>query len=112
MRYWYRLDGEAIAAQRRDRLDWAVLSAEALVVRFFGEADDDRLLLLNWGQELSYCPAPEPLLAPVPGRDWRLVWSSDHPDYGGPGIVNPCTKQGWHIPAANATLFSSARTER
>jgi maltooligosyltrehalose trehalohydrolase len=103
-----RREDAVIAAQRRDRLDGAVLSAEAVVVRFFGDGDGDRLLLLNWGQELPYSPAPEPLLAPVPGCEWRLLWSSDHPDYGGPGVVNPCTERGWHLPAANATLFSAA----
>jgi maltooligosyltrehalose trehalohydrolase len=89
-----------------------VLSAEALIVRFFGEADDDRLLVLNWGQDLPFTPAPEPLLAPVPGREWRLRWSSDHPDYGGPGVVNPCTDRGWRLPAATATLFSAEPTVR
>ena len=104
-----RREDAVIAAQRRDRLDGAVLSAEALVLRYFGEGGDDRLLLLNWGQELPYSPAPEPLLAPVAGCEWRVLWSSDHPEYGGAGIVNPCTDRGWHLPAASATLFAATR---
>jgi maltooligosyltrehalose trehalohydrolase len=107
-----RREDAVIAAQRRDRLDGAVLSGEAVVLRFFGEAGDDRLLLLNWGQELPFSPAPEPLLAPVPGCAWRLLWSSDHPDYGGPGVVNPCNEHGWHLPAASAAYFAAAHGER
>jgi len=97
-----------IAAQRRDRVDGAVLSSDALVFRFFGEGGDDRLLLLNWGQDLAYSPAPEPLLAPVPGRDWHLTWSSDHAHYGGPGLMNPYSEQGWRLPGGCATFFAAS----
>jgi maltooligosyltrehalose trehalohydrolase len=51
------------------------------------------------------------LLAPVTDGGWRLQWSSEHPRYGGPGIVNPLTENGWHIPAASATLFDATRKE-
>lgn len=97
-----------IAAQRRDRVDGAVLSSDALVLRFFGEGGDDRLLLLNWGPDLAYSPAPEPLLAPVTGRDWRPVWSSDHPRYGGPGMMNPYSEQGWRLPGGCATFLTAS----
>ena len=101
-----RREDPVIGAQRRDSLDGAVLGPEALVVRFFGEAGDDRLLVLNWGQDLQYSPAPEPLLAAPSGRLWRLLWSSDHPDYGGAGILNPCSGGEWHLPAGSATVFA------
>jgi 1,4-alpha-glucan branching enzyme len=103
-----RRTDSVIAAQRRDRVDGAVLNADALVIRFFGEAGDDRLLLLNWGQDLAYTPAPEPLLAPVPDGYWRLVWSSDHPRYGGPGMINPYSEHGWRLPGDSATFFTSS----
>ncbi|HKN86562.1 MAG TPA: malto-oligosyltrehalose trehalohydrolase [Nitrospiraceae bacterium] len=103
-----RRSDPVIAGQRRDRVDGAVLSSEAVVIRFFGEAGDDRLLLLNWGPDLAYSPAPEPLLAPVPGCSWRLVWSSDHPRYGGSGIMNPCTAHGWRVSGSSATFFAAS----
>jgi maltooligosyltrehalose trehalohydrolase len=103
-----RQSDPVIAAQRRDRVDGAVLNADALLIRFFGEAGDDRLLLLNWGQDLAYSPAPEPLLAPVPGGYWRLVWSSDHPRYGGPGMINPYSEHGWRLPGDSATFFTAS----
>ena len=45
----------------------------------------DRLLLLNLGTGLDLEPCPEPLLAPEPGKIWRLLLSSEHVRYGGMG---------------------------
>lgn len=94
-----------IARQDRTRLDGAVLGLEALVLRFFGDEENDRLLVVNLGIDREYIPAPEPLLAPLDGGAWQLVWSSDAPRYGGPGIINPCGEDGWRLPGANATFF-------
>jgi len=60
-------------------------------------------------KDLNFVPAPEPLLAPVAEGAWTLQWSSDHPDYGGPGIVNPLTEAGWRILASTATLFRATK---
>ena len=60
---------------------------------------DDRLLLVNFGRDLHLDPAPEPLLAPPEGADWRVLWSSEdralrrlrarcHPD----------TEDNWRLP--------------
>jgi maltooligosyltrehalose trehalohydrolase len=65
--------------------------------------------VINLGEDLHFVPAPEPLLAPAPGGYWALLWSSDHPQYGGPGVVNPLTDEGWHIPAESATVFRIER---
>ncbi len=66
-------------------VDGAVLGDQAFVLRFFGENDDDRLLLVNLGVDLDLTPAPEPLLAPPEGMEWRVLWSSEDPRYGGTG---------------------------
>src|SRR5262249_35147490 len=50
-------------AQRHGSVDGAALSASAFVLRYFGEAGDDRLLVINLGCGLRLNPAPEPLLA-------------------------------------------------
>jgi maltooligosyltrehalose trehalohydrolase len=102
-----RREDPVIAAQRRDRVDGAVLGSSTLVIRFFGENRDDRLLVINLGTRFEYKPAPEPLIAPVSGGSWQLVWSSDDPRYGGPGITNSCGKRGWRLPGESAVLFSS-----
>ncbi|HET9845167.1 MAG TPA: malto-oligosyltrehalose trehalohydrolase [Nitrospira sp.] len=106
-----RRDDVILARQDRRSLDGATLGPQALALRYMGPADDDRLLVVNLGPDLNFIPAPEPLLAPVRHGSWSLQWSSEHPLYGGPGIVNPLSEQGWRIPAATATLFRSVRKE-
>jgi maltooligosyltrehalose trehalohydrolase len=105
-----RRDDPVVARQDRSLLDGAVLGPQALVLRYFTDTDDDRLLVVNLGPDLALIPAPEPLLAPVPGGSWALQWSSDHPRYGGPGIVNPLTDRGWRLPGASAALFVAVQT--
>jgi len=106
-----RREDPVIARQARHLLEGAVLGPQALVLRYLTDTDDDRLLVINLGSDLALVPAPEPLLAPVTDGGWRLQWSSEHPRYGGPGIVNPLSENGWHIPAASATLFDATRKE-
>ena len=68
------------------RLDGAVLSQHSFVLRFFGDAPgDDRLLIVNLGPDLVLGRVPEPLLAPPLSASWEVVWSSEHPLYGGGG---------------------------
>jgi maltooligosyltrehalose trehalohydrolase len=104
-----RREDPILSRQDRGALDGAVLGTQALVLRYSGSMDDDRLLVVNLGPDLNFIPAPEPLLAPVAGGSWVMQWSSEHPCYGGPGIINPLTEEGWRIPAATATLFAAAK---
>ncbi|MDF2460110.1 MAG: treZ, partial [Nitrospira sp.] len=106
-----RRDDAVLARQDRRSLDGATLGPQVLALRYMGPADDDRLLVVNLGPDLNFIPAPEPLLAPVRDGSWALQWSSEHPLYGGPGIVNPLSEQGWRIPSTTATLFRSVRKE-
>jgi maltooligosyltrehalose trehalohydrolase len=106
-----RRDDPVLCRQDRQSIDGAVFGPEALVLRHFTATDDDRLVVVNLGADLALVPAPEPLLAPVTDGRWTLRWSSDHPDYGGPGVLNPLTKQGWRIPSASATLFVATRKD-
>jgi maltooligosyltrehalose trehalohydrolase len=85
-------------AQRRGGLDGAVLAPEAFVLRFFGMAGDDRLLVVNLGRDLPLRPAPEPLLAPPTGMGWELLWSSEDPRYDGGGTAPLEGEDGWQIP--------------
>ena len=76
-----RREDPVFSAQRSDSIHGAVLGPEAFVLRFFAEADGDRLLVVNLGRELLLRPAPEPLLAPAEGAQWEVLWSSDDPRY-------------------------------
>jgi maltooligosyltrehalose trehalohydrolase len=82
-----RLRREEAVFRRQDRrFDGAVLSSEAFVLRFFGDRpEEDRLLLVNFGRDVRLTPAPEPLLAPPENCEWKILWSSEDPRYGGNG---------------------------
>ncbi len=88
-------------------IDGAVLDTEAFVLRFFdATGDDDRLLIVNLGRRRSGRPVPEPLLAPPFGRRWETLWSSDSPDYHGPGCAPVAGESAWTIPAEAAVVLS------
>jgi maltooligosyltrehalose trehalohydrolase len=91
--------------QRSRGLDGAVLGPAAFVLRYFAEEGDDRLLIVNFGRELQLEPAPEPLLAPLQGKAWQVLWSSEDPRYGGCGTAPPETHEGWHIPGEAALVL-------
>lgn len=89
-------------------VDGAVLGSEAFVLRFFGEDGEDRLLVVNLGTDLPLTTQPEPLLAPLEGTGWKLIWSSEDPKYGGLGTP-PFDPQHWRIPGHSAQVFSTDR---
>jgi maltooligosyltrehalose trehalohydrolase len=88
-----------------DLIDGAVLAPEAFVLRYFSEMGDDRLLLVNLGADLHLNPAPEPLLAPLENHGWRILWSSESPEYGGCGTPPVETRANWMIPGQAAILM-------
>jgi maltooligosyltrehalose trehalohydrolase len=92
---------------RQGRVDGAGLGRQAFVLRFFGEENDDRLLLVNFGLDLQLDPAPEPLLAPPAARLWEVLWSSEHPAYGGSGTPPPETENNWRIPGQTAIAMTT-----
>lgn len=104
-----RRDDPVLSRQDRRALDGAVLGPQALVLRYFTDSDDDRLLVVNLGPDLPLVPAPEPLLAPVAGGRWALLWSSDDPCYGGLGVVKPVTDKGWRLSGGSAALFAAEK---
>ncbi len=89
----------------RGTFDGAVLGDDAFVLRFFGRAQDDRLLVINLGPHLHLDPAPEPLLAPPLGCNWKLAWSSEDPRYGGGGTPPVDSDENWHLPAESGLLL-------
>ena len=76
---------DPVLGRRPSRIDGTALTEEAWLLRFFSESSGDRLLIVNLGRDLLLGPAPEPLLAPMDGQAWRLLWSSEAPRYGGAG---------------------------
>jgi maltooligosyltrehalose trehalohydrolase len=97
-----RREDRVFSAQRPRGVDGAVLASAAFVLRFFGEGGDDRLLVVNFGRDLHFDPAPEPLLAPPEDMRWEILWSSEHPRYGGLGTPPPDERDNWRIPSQTA----------
>lgn len=93
-----------ISRQAYRTYDGAVLSPESFVVRMFGEWGD-RLLVINLGRDLALEPAPEPLLAPPMGSAWRVLWSSEDPEYGGNGVPAIDKEEIWRLSGESATLY-------
>jgi maltooligosyltrehalose trehalohydrolase len=103
-----RREDPVFHAQRLGGMDGAVLGSEAFVLRFFGEAGDDRLLVVNLGRDLPMAPAPEPLLAPPQDRGWTILWSSEDPRYGGGGTAPLEDVAPWHMPGHAAVVLRPA----
>jgi maltooligosyltrehalose trehalohydrolase len=104
-----RRDDPVFRLQKRGGLDGAVFTDEAFLLRYFGQHGDDRLLLVNLGRDLHLDPAPEPLLAPPEDMLWELLWSSEHPGYGGSGTPPVESKDNWRIPGQAAVVLRPRR---
>ncbi|MDB5570086.1 MAG: malto-oligosyltrehalose trehalohydrolase [Hyphomicrobiales bacterium] len=103
-----RRSDPCFAAQAKGGLDGSVLAREAFVLRWFGGAQGDRLLIVNFGRDIVRGSFPEPLLAPPEGRGWRLLWSSEDPAYGGAGTPAVESEDGWRIPGHAAAVLTCA----
>ncbi|PWU17334.1 MAG: hypothetical protein C5B50_11520 [Verrucomicrobia bacterium] len=120
----YRLHKDLLQLRRNDPvfssprpggLDGAVLGPEAFVLRFFGagtassprQNGQDRLLLVNLGPALHLSSAPEPLLAPLVGTKWTLLWSSEHPFYGGSGTPTFGAAEHYLLPGQAAVVLAT-----
>lgn len=108
---WLRRRDAVFSRQGSEAMHGARLSNDAFFLRHFGGADGDRLLIVNFAATLVFESAPQPLLAPPPGCSWRLLWSSDHPDYGGNGTPEVVTDQRWYIPGETAVVLTGAGRE-
>ena len=94
------------------RYDGAVLSEHAFVLRAFSEEHGDRLLIFNFASDLHLNPAPEPLLAPPFDKEWQVVFSTEHPRYGGCGTAPLDTEENWHIPGRAAVVLKPAERKQ
>jgi maltooligosyltrehalose trehalohydrolase len=80
------------------QIDGATLGDNAWLLRYFVKDGRDLLLVVNFGCDQVLESVPEPLLAPIDDRPWRLKWSSEDSAYGGAGIPDPVVKGVWRIP--------------
>ncbi len=102
-----RREDPLFARQDARRMAGAVLGERASVLRWFGDDEGDRLLLLNLGVEGPLSPCPEPLLAPLPRTRWALLFSSESTRYDGAGAPAPDGTGPWHLPGQCALVLRS-----
>jgi len=113
----YKFHRDLLQLRARDRVirnvqrgsfDGAVLGASAFMLRYFGGGEGDRLLIVNLGQDLAVDKTPEPLIAPPERQRWKLLWSSEDPEYGGSGTVPPDARESWILAGNSAVFLTSA----
>lgn len=97
---------DPVIANPQRRLDAVAVSSDLLVLRYFGGAAGDRLLVVNFGEDVELAPIPEPLLAPPAERTWRVVWNSEAAAYGGQGVPPLNADREWHVPGECALLLA------
>ena len=103
-----RHDDPRFAELKPRGVDGAVLGEHAFALRYFGEHPaHERLLIVNFGQQELFSPAPEPLLAPPAGHEWQILWTSESAEYGGTGLRRVVNDNGWTI-FAEATVALKA----
>ena len=93
------------AAPTASRIDGAVLTPHAFVLRYDPGARDDRLLLVNLGTDVDLTPIREPLLAAPAGARWVMQWSTDDVKYGGNGAAALQIEPVWRLKAESAILL-------
>lgn len=96
-----------IGRARRGTVDGAVLQNESFILRYFEEHGDDRLLLINLGKNLKLNIAPEPLLAPPEGKQWKQIFNSEDIRYGGNGMPAFDADGAWQFPGQVAVLMKA-----
>src|SRR3989454_2102797 len=98
-----RRESAAFGEPRLGTVDGAVLSPSAFALRFFTpDHSDDHVLIVNMGGDLHRDSFAEPLLAPPIRTDWRLLWSSENPVYGGGGAPQGLPDECWRNPGESA----------
>ena len=84
-----RREDPTFSAQDGTRLHGATFGARSFLLRFGTGTGEDRLLLVNLGEDLDAGVIGEPLVAPPADADWRILLSTEDPTYGGGGTPAP-----------------------
>lgn len=106
-----RREDPVFSSQRGDLIHGAVIGPEAFLLRYLGEDAEDRLVLVNLGRDLIGSPMAEPLTAAAQGMEWKLLWSSEDPRYGGSGTGLLDTRR-WRVPGHAAIVLRADRAPK
>ena len=67
---------------------------EPSMAQLHSSGQNERLLLVNLTRDLRWPPSAEPLIAPVPHTQWKIMFSSEAPRYGDSGTALPILQIG------------------
>jgi maltooligosyltrehalose trehalohydrolase len=87
------------------RVEASAPTSEIVLVRYTMDGDM-RLVLVNLGR-LTSLAMNDPLLAPSRGRQWNMLFCSEHADYGGRGVAASFADGRWRLQAHCAWLLQS-----
>lgn len=104
-----RREDSRFRQQIPDGVDGAVLGSTSFVLRYFSKEDDDRLLLINFGERQVLHPASEPLLTPPWGCTWEMLWTSESPHYGGTASAPMPPQERWVLAAESTAAMRPVR---
>jgi maltooligosyltrehalose trehalohydrolase len=107
-----RREDPVFAAQDSTRLQGAVLGPRAFLLRFAVGSGDDRLVLVNLGDDINAATMPEPLVAPPAGGAWTLLFSSEDLKYGGAGTPPIDAPHKLLVPAGSTLVLAPSRSGR
>lgn len=99
-----RKTDDVFKSMKSIKIDGAVLGTDAFLIRYFGRDLGDRLIIVNFGPDLTYNPAPEPLIVAGENLQWEIIWSSESSIYGGLGTP-PINNPYWKIPGHSAIVL-------
>ncbi len=100
-----RREDSRFRQQIPDGIDGAVLGSASFVLRYSSKEEDDRLLLVNFGERQVLHPASEPLLAPPSDCTWEILWTSEAPRYGGADATVTANKEQWVLPTDTTVVL-------
>lgn len=107
-----RREDPVFRRQRADLIEGIRLSDDSFVLRYLSPNGDDRLVIVNFGADLWLSPSPVPLLAAPLNRGWSLLWTSEHPKYGGGNMPWVETDAGWRIPAETTAVLRAVPSDQ
>jgi maltooligosyltrehalose trehalohydrolase len=87
------------------RVESSAPTPSVLLIRYMTDRAH-RLILINLADD-HLSPMNDPLYAPPPGGSWELLWSSEHPMYGGGGTVPFMEAGRWLVRGTSARLLAS-----
>ena len=95
------------AAQDSTRLAGAVLGRRAFALRFGLGSGDDRLVLVNLGDDIVDVETmAEPLVAPPLGASWKLLFTTEEPRYGGEGMPPRARAGDLRVPSGSTIVLA------